>query len=120
MSIQSARPSLTKQLAFVLCSFLALPNSALSARSAGSVSLSPVWRMESDEDYSYQANYQPPGPVKGLALHGYFADDRLNVSDAKVSLPASAECRESVTRSEERRVGKECVSTCRSRWSPYH
>src|SRR3546814_4255214 len=24
------------------------------------------------------------------------------------------------TRSEERRVGKECVSTCSSRWSPYH
>src|SRR3546814_8631576 len=24
------------------------------------------------------------------------------------------------TRSEERRVGKECVRTCRSRWSPYH
>src|SRR3546814_17745853 len=24
------------------------------------------------------------------------------------------------TRSEERRVGKECVSTCRSRWSPDH
>src|SRR3546814_4772797 len=35
-------------------------------------------------------------------------------------------CRNSSTptapwpRSEERRVGKECVSTCRSRWSPYH
>src|SRR3546814_19776345 len=27
---------------------------------------------------------------------------------------------EQVERSEERRVGKECVSTCRSRWSPYH
>src|SRR3546814_1272897 len=26
----------------------------------------------------------------------------------------------STERSEERRVGKECVSTCRSRWSPYH
>src|SRR3546814_14136375 len=25
-----------------------------------------------------------------------------------------------VLRSEERRVGTECVSTCRSRWSPYH
>src|SRR3546814_15136295 len=25
-----------------------------------------------------------------------------------------------VLRSEERRVGKACVSTCRSRWSPYH
>src|SRR6056297_3836065 len=24
------------------------------------------------------------------------------------------------SRSEERRVGKECVSTCRSRWSPHH
>src|SRR3546814_11682302 len=28
--------------------------------------------------------------------------------------------RELRARSEERRVGKECVSTCRSRWSPYH
>ena len=33
-----------------------------------------------------------------------------------------AEVFESVSegRSEERRVGKECVTTCRSRWSPYH
>src|SRR3546814_8850860 len=29
-------------------------------------------------------------------------------------------CAASTSRSEERRVGKECVSTCRSRWSPYH
>src|SRR3546814_15495801 len=28
--------------------------------------------------------------------------------------------RMNAVRSEERRVGKECVSTCRSRWSPYH
>src|SRR3546814_2982777 len=28
--------------------------------------------------------------------------------------------RKSVPRSEARRAGKECVSTCRSRWSPYH
>src|SRR3546814_15370800 len=28
--------------------------------------------------------------------------------------------RRAVVRSEERRVGQECVSTCRSRWSPYH
>ena len=25
-----------------------------------------------------------------------------------------------IERSEERRVGKECTATCRSRWSPYH
>src|SRR3546814_14779071 len=30
------------------------------------------------------------------------------------------ESRDGSGRSEERRVGKECVSTCRSRWSPYH
>src|SRR3546814_10250036 len=34
---------------------------------------------------------------------------RLTTADAELG-----------TRSEERRVGKECVSTCRSRWSPYH
>src|SRR3546814_16918795 len=28
--------------------------------------------------------------------------------------------RNKLPRSEERRVGKECVSTCRDRWSPYH
>src|SRR3546814_18530736 len=27
---------------------------------------------------------------------------------------------DALTRSEERRVGKECVSTCRFRWAPYH
>src|SRR3546814_17591245 len=37
------------------------------------------------------------------------------------SLPAIRRPRLStVNRSEERRVGKECVSTCSSRWSPYH
>src|SRR3546814_1277965 len=30
------------------------------------------------------------------------------------------EVSQSSNRSEERRVGKECVSKCRSRWSPYH
>src|SRR3546814_9524709 len=34
------------------------------------------------------------------------------------ALPARPARRDA--RSEERRVGKECVSTCRSRWSPYH
>src|SRR3546814_6640830 len=33
---------------------------------------------------------------------------------------ASKGWRRPILRSEERRVGKECVSTCRSRWSPYH
>src|SRR3546814_9564794 len=35
-------------------------------------------------------------------------------------VPSGRAARASRKRSEERRVGKECVSTCRSRWSPYH
>src|SRR3546814_17772952 len=34
--------------------------------------------------------------------------------------PGRARLGRSAERSEERRVGKECVSTCRSRWSPNH
>src|SRR3546814_19641588 len=34
--------------------------------------------------------------------------------------PPDPEPDRAAPRSEERRVGKECVSTCRSRWSPYH
>src|SRR3546814_8771066 len=39
-----------------------------------------------------------------------------------LSLPLDRDLKQRVRgrRSEERRVGKECVSTCRSRWSPYH
>src|SRR3546814_17439431 len=39
---------------------------------------------------------------------------------AAVGFAGFAHRGEAVARSEERRVGKECVSTCRSRWSPYH
>src|SRR3546814_11038920 len=35
-------------------------------------------------------------------------------------VPVYADDAPPAARSEERRVGKECVSTCRSRWSPYH
>src|SRR3546814_17208957 len=38
-----------------------------------------------------------------------------NADDAEVDVAGVR-----VVRSEERRVGKECVSRCRSRWSPYH
>src|SRR3546814_12914597 len=39
---------------------------------------------------------------------------------AVLTSPATAKLMQMRWRSEERRVGKECVSTCRSRWSPYH
>src|SRR3546814_16502771 len=37
-----------------------------------------------------------------------------------IVVPGSGLVKAQAERSEERRVGKECVSTCRSRWSPYH
>src|SRR3546814_17400596 len=43
----------------------------------------------------------------------------LNEKDADF-LNRIGATRHKPARSEERRVGKECVSTCRSRWSPYH
>src|SRR3546814_4523911 len=39
---------------------------------------------------------------------------------AFLMIPLSFSADSGLSRSEERRVGKECVSTCRSRWSPYH
>src|SRR3546814_12743060 len=41
----------------------------------------------------------------------------LDTRDGKFGAYRTAE---KADRSEERRVGKECVSTCRSRWSPYN
>src|SRR3546814_14827399 len=43
---------------------------------------------------------------------------RVNMHGAYFMVQAAAN--QMVKRSEERRVGKECVSTCKSRWSSYH
>src|SRR3546814_6583259 len=47
------------------------------------------------------------------------ASDLRAVLDSTLAAPP-LNCTGVGARSEERRVGKECVSTCRSRWSPYH
>ena len=48
-------------------------------------------------------------------------DDRARADDAFSALPLDATAiADGLARSEERRVGKECTSWCRSRWSPYH
>ena len=48
---------------------------------------------------------------------------RLEVERAAVARQLARHrmaCSQCAARSEERRVGKECVQPCRSRWSPYH
>src|SRR3546814_3434509 len=52
-----------------------------------------------------------PQQLEHAARHVGMAHDAVRLAD-QIAF--------TVERSEERRVGKECVSTCRSRWSPYH
>src|SRR3546814_2499773 len=63
--------------------------------------------------------------VQTCALPIWATRNRLIFSERNVLAPRAAitehhRAAAILARSEERRVGKECVSTCRSRWSPYH
>src|SRR3546814_13113262 len=87
---------------------------------------------------------QPTSPIRHVSLTCGVTDDGLltfhdqdgnELNESMVEL-AKKQNREAIlgliqrkcdeingeldARSEERRVGKECVSTCRARWSPYH
>src|SRR3546814_14591273 len=55
---------------------------------------------------------QIPRNLRCLALYCMNPDGLISLSLMHITKRTS--------RSEERRVGIECVSTCRSRWSPYH
>ena len=62
---------------------------------------------------------KPDGVFVVKAFQGGAFDEfreRLQAAFAKVKVVKPAASR----RSEERRVGKECIRRCRSRWSPYH
>src|SRR3546814_14773941 len=61
-----------------------------------------------------------PSPLDGFGAQASvsFVDGDFETPDGrKVGFPGTSK-RITNLRSEERRVGKECVSTCRSRWSP--
>src|SRR3546814_3971349 len=54
-------------------------------------------------------------------LHAFVVEERMEKADGVRPATDAGHHRVGKTaRSEERRVGKDCVSTCRSRWSPYH
>src|SRR3546814_15838045 len=68
-----------------------------------------------------------PRSVQALGRHVLLLDDFQGGEEFATEIALAApearqgrQRRQEWTRSEERRVGKECVSTCRSRWSPYH
>src|SRR3546814_12977249 len=54
----------------------------------------------------------------GMSLLHHARVDKLLFDKGRVAGLAAVAL--NADRSDERRVGKECVSTCRSRWSPYH
>src|SRR3546814_1799618 len=56
-------------------------------------------------------------PLTGLAGRTPYL---LSADERRLLYPFYGETEAERGRSEERRVGKECVSTCRSRWWPYH
>src|SRR3546814_6692119 len=64
------------------------------------------------------SNYPECKFTRKFAQDGGGQDEGI-AADGPVELGADPDTGEQI-RSEERRVGKECVSTCRSRWSPYH
>src|SRR3546814_10977372 len=55
-----------------------------------------------------------------LILDGGSRSEAAKVAGVTLQIVRDWVLRFNEGRSEERRVGKECVSTCRSRWSPYH
>src|SRR3546814_14189863 len=90
---------------------------AAYAVASGAVDIAVAIGVEKLKDTGYGGL---PPPFKGT-----FNDMWLPMGSAPAGfaqLAVGYRTRHSVSkeRSEERRVGKECVSTCRSRWSPYH
>jgi hypothetical protein len=87
----------------------------------GGFAAADLWRTEPAQPLSGMICSTPEDSGFGNLVYPPSADPVAACREAYVLLgitdfdgvPASE-------RSEERRVGKECVSTCRSRWSPYH
>src|SRR3546814_14861226 len=77
---------------------------------ADSEHLDAASRAISKDFTEYQLTTPPDAP---LTL-------QIQLSEKEAKRIVDFAVQQNLTRSEERRVGKECVSTCRSRWSPYH
>src|SRR3546814_16984117 len=74
-------------------------------------------------EYMLNANVEWDVPfLRALTLTGRVVNTGKQAANLTntLFLPSWTRLDLGVRRSEERRVGKECVSTCSSRWSPYH
>src|SRR3546814_20737898 len=71
-------------------------------------------RILKETDASLTEQYTALIATEGVTVN--FTDDGVSAI-ARIAAEVNGQVE---NRSEERRVGKECVSPCRSRWSPYH
>src|SRR3546814_12969923 len=90
----------------------------LSRTIAGTVVLGPLKPSRSGFPPTSVATL---GPAAALSSSlGWLAEAALGAALRPRKASSAGGSLRAAGRSEERRVGKECVSTCRSRWSPYH
>src|SRR3546814_11321451 len=85
-----------------------------------------VERIDADIGTAQQGEAERPGGADGegiarqLVRAAHADEENLAQQDIDRNDEGRDQHQGAAERSEERRVGKECVSTCRSRWSPYH
>ena len=80
------------------------------------------------DEYEYKGRYQAVLPIK-VNQQRHVVEEVLSFGEpyevgleagSKPELLVAIALMSGLKRSEERRVGKECLTQCRSRWSPYH
>src|SRR3546814_13357408 len=89
---------------------------ALAARRAGCpvvCDLELLWQTRSAAQFIGITGTNGKSTTTALITHLLTSNHRAAAAGGNIGRPA-------LSRSEERRGGKECVSQCRSRWSPYH
>src|SRR3546814_17272286 len=85
--------------------------------------LARVENPDLDGAVDQRAQHRPDGRAVAAGQQGAADDDgndRIELLLGAAQRIRGADFEYLHCRSEARRVGKECVSTCRSRWSPYH
>src|SRR3546814_19647919 len=95
-------------LALTAFSWRPRPGQGAAHTRLGLVSKPPIDR--------YEAAVVNGALIQPFQKHKFLAESR----DPERCRPVVSRANPGLYRSEERRVGEECVSTCRSRWSPYH
>src|SRR3546814_15385476 len=87
------------------------------ARSAGLVSQGKIGSIVQAKPIERRALLEEAANIRGLHTRRHEAELRLKA--AEQNLERLDDVLQAL-RPEERRIGQECVSTCRSRWSPSH